>query len=616
MRLVSFSWQVYRYNLPRQFRLSPPRQTTAITQQRMCLGVLLFLSLPHTAQGEPDAHPYRPCAWIFHNPADGRVIAQTVSNAPSFIVRLSDIFNPEQIGLDPQGKPSDYINWGMYWCPSSNPGKGYCAYPGYGFCGYWGCETIVTSNQWVPTKRDDFLDVTFWPKNCKRPIYGKSGMVAMKGSCSHLNITVLQPQDVSWSLGRKWSVFIHSWDVDPSTIVQIVRVPPQHHIALGPNQAVVQQHHRISNIPMPSITTVAPAFYDTLELTSHALFYRMLNMAFSSLNATKPDLTNSCWLCYDTNPPFYEGVALNIMFSYSKESDPKRCPWNSPWKGITLEQVSGKGICVGSKGIVQRYKEICNVSVTLDKAQSWPVPSASGIWACKSTGVTPCISIRHFDEANDFCVQVVVVPRILYYSDDKVLHHLEENPSRQNRELITATSLTVLLGLGATGTVTGASALVSRNQGLAQLQKTADEDLRRIQKTVSDLEECVDSLAEVALQNRRGLDLLLMHQGGLCAALNEKCCFYANKSGPIRQSLAELQQRREQRSRQFSQQTWFDSLFNQSLWITTLISTLAGPVIVVFALMFGPCLLNKLAQFVKARLSRIDVMYLEQRQLA
>ncbi|NWR42794.1 ENV1 protein, partial [Regulus satrapa] len=83
------------------------------------------------------------------------------------------------------------------------------------------------------------------------------------------------------------------------------------------------------------------------ELTSHALFYCMLNAAFSSLNATKTDLTNSCWLCYDNNLPFYEGGALNAMFSYSNENNPKRCPWNTPRKGITLEQVSGKGVCIG-----------------------------------------------------------------------------------------------------------------------------------------------------------------------------------------------------------------------------------------------------------------------------
>ncbi|KAF4802941.1 hypothetical protein TURU_019112 [Turdus rufiventris] len=171
------------------------KRTPTIFQQRLCFCVLMLLSLPRTGQGESDEHPYQPCVWTFHSPVDGRVIAQTVSNTPSFIVQISDIFNPEQIGLDPEGKPFDYIN----------------------------------------------------------------------------------------------------------------------------------REHTHGLVPTPEKAT----------------------------------------------------------------------------------------------------------ALIPDKTQYWAVPSASGIWACKSKSVTPCISIEHFDEANDFCVQVVVVPRILYYSNDEVLHHLEENPLRQ-----------------------------------------------------------------------------------------------------------------------------------------------------------------------------------------
>ncbi|NXY12304.1 ENV1 protein, partial [Pteruthius melanotis] len=260
-------------------------------------------------------------------------------------------------------------------------------------------------------------------------------------------------------------------------------------------------------------------------------------------------------------------------------------------------------------------RHICNTSIAVKKSHSWAIPPASGVWACQKTGVSPCISIKDFDSANDFCIQVAIVPRILYHTDYEMNHYWEGDVQRQKRELITGVTIAFLLGLGATGAATGVSALVSQEQSLTQLQMTIDEDLQRIEKSISFLEKSLSSLSEVVLQNRRGLDLLLMHQGGLCAALKEQCCFYANYSGVIRDSMAELRDRLAQRKREVdAQRGWLDSLLSHSPWAVTLISTLIGPIVcLLLLLMFGPCVLNKLTQFVKARLSKIDIMVLEQR---
>ncbi|NWR49936.1 ENV2 protein, partial [Regulus satrapa] len=79
----------------------------------------------------------------------------------------------------------------------------------------------------------------------------------------------------------------------------------------------------------------------------HDPFFSVLNATFFSLNQSNPNIMKSCWLCYDANPPFYEGVALNVPFNYSVAENPHQCRWDSPWRRITLSQVTGQGKCFG-----------------------------------------------------------------------------------------------------------------------------------------------------------------------------------------------------------------------------------------------------------------------------
>ncbi|KFP04425.1 hypothetical protein N300_11653, partial [Calypte anna] len=342
-------------------------------------------------------------------------------------------------------------------------------------------------------------------------------------------------------------------------------------------------------------------------------FFGVLDAAFQSLNQSDPNLTDSCWLCYDVNPPFYEGIAINASFTYSSDSDPAQCKWDTPRKGITLSQVSGRGVCFGNTNLASRGYSACAKVVAIDKTRAWAIPFAPGMWICHQLGITPCVSLKRFDFANDFCVQILIAPRVLYHPEEDLYHLWEQTGySLQKREVLTAITLATLLGLGIAGTATGVASLASQQRGLTQLQVAIDEDLEKIEKSMSFLEQSVSSLSEVVLQNRRGLDLLFLHQGGLCAALKEECCFYADHTGVVRDSMAKLRERLAQRKKdREAQQGWFESWFNQSPWLTTLISTLIGPIaILVLTLIFGPCILNRLVSFVKSRLERGNILFL------
>lgn len=109
-------------------------------------------------------------------------------------------------------------------------------------------------------------------------------------------------------------------------------------------------------------------------------------------------------------------------------------------------------------------------------------------------------------------------------------------------------------------------------------------------------------MPEVVLQNRRGLDLLFFQQGGLCADLKEECCFYADKTGLVENSLQKVRESLQKRQREREKsEVWYKNWFSASS-LLTLLPNILGPFIGLLLLVsFGPWVFRKLTDFIKAQ---------------
>ena len=100
-------------------------------------------------------------------------------------------------------------------------------------------------------------------------------------------------------------------------------------------------------------------------------------------------------------------------------------------------------------------------------------------------------------------------------------------------------------------------------------------------------------------------DLLTAEKGGLCLFLDKECCFYVNQSGIVRDTGQQLREwimkRREELANSWG--NW-NNIWSWALWLLPL----TDPLFMFFAaLLFGPCILKAITQFITSRIESIKL---------
>nr|BAM33597.1 envelope polyprotein [Felis catus]BAM33602.1 envelope polyprotein [Felis catus] len=537
----------------------------------------------------------------------------------------------------------------FYVCPRDNRNRatahrcgGYEEY----FCSAWGCETTGDA-YWRPTSSWDLITIT---RNYTKPDSCDDRVERKRKMSRHWRDPLSLPLKITftdsgkralgWQTGYTWGLrwYLPGKDrgiilkiklkidtitqtVGPNLVLADQKAPVQLAIPAQPPRAPTQtpRVNPVNSTPSPSLGYPAPAPgprppYPTSP-SRPGTGDRLLNLVqgvYLTLNLTTPNQTQDCWLCLTAKPPYYQGVAIIGNFT-NHTNAPLRCS-TTPRHGLTLTEVTGHGLCIGK--IPPSHQNLCSQTIPSVGQGPYYLTAPNGTyWVC-NTGLTPCISLQILNDTADYCILIELWPKIFYHDSEYIYGHYELG-GRFRRDPV---SLTVALLLGgltmgslAAGIGTGTAALIETNQ-FKQLQIAMHSDIQALEESISALERSLTSLSEVVLQNRRGLDLLFLQEGGLCAALKEECCFYADHTGIVRDSMAKLRERLKQRQKLFeSQQGWFEGWYNKSPWFTTLVSSLMGPLILLLLiLVFGPCILNRLVQFIRERLSVIQALVLTQ----
>ncbi|XP_037382523.1 syncytin-1-like [Talpa occidentalis] len=340
----------------------------------------------------------------------------------------------------------------------------------------------------------------------------------------------------------------------------------------------------------------------------------MLDSALQFLNKTNPTLASDCWLCLREGPPRYTAIpAVYNWINWTNLKGPTHtCNQTLPINNVKLSPTVAQMPCLSHNGTLrvgQVNKVLCSSVVSATKAPSFNgsasmcPPALGTIFFCGTTAY-PVLPANW----SGLCILTYLMPDVGVVPGNQSLpiQLIQSVPAGHKRAIITP----LLLGLGVAAEVgTGVAGIGTSVNLYQKISAQLVGDIGRLADTTLELQSQLDSLAAVVLQNRRGLDLLTAKKGGICLYLREECCFYANKSGIVRNKIKQLQEELKHRRKKLEDNNAFlwEGLGE---WLPYLLPLL-GPVVTLFLILsIGPCVINRLVAFIKQRVNTVQLMVL------
>nr|KAF6444249.1 hypothetical protein HJG59_008553 [Molossus molossus] len=320
----------------------------------------------------------------------------------------------------------------------------------------------------------------------------------------------------------------------------------------------------------------------------------ILEATHRALNVSNPNLAEDCWLCMALGTPMPLAIPANSTPRAIVDIAKLNCSTSLPFRVQPINfrnppcfqgnfQNNSFDVDVG-------FVTFTNCSQVIN--HSYPLcPGRGQVFICGRNMAFTFLPTNW----TGLCVLATLLPDIdvVSRSDPVPIPSFEYAIGCSKRAV---QFIPLVVGLGISGALaTGIAGLGVAVHSYTKLSNQLIDDVQTLSSTIQDIQDQIDSLAEVVLQNRQGLDLLITEQGGICLALQERCCFYTNKSGIIWDKIKKLQKDLIKKRKELFDNPLWSGLNGVLPYLLPLLGPLLGLLLIVS---LGPFLFNKVMAFI------------------